>query len=244
MNDGEQIKAQNDLVSIIIPVHDVHKAEQCVKALELQTYKTIEIIQVKLKGFPAEKRNYGFKKSHGAFILFLDEDEYLSPTVIEDCVQKTDEGYEIVTIPVRKKVGKDYKSQCIALIREGTFKTMFFRRDTLCRIGLLDPEFVLSDDVEIRERAIRSNCAMATINSGYIMHDETVVSVSSIIRKTILTRKPFRKLKERYGNQAYREIVRSSFERRRILNELLKKPKYIFGVSFIMLARAIVRRIP
>jgi glycosyltransferase involved in cell wall biosynthesis len=244
MSYREKTITQDNLVSIIIPVHDAQKVGHCLKALELQTYKAIEIIQVKFKGFPAEKRNYGFKKSRGAFVLFLDEDEYLSPTVIEECVQKAKEGYDLVSIPVRKRIGPGYKSQCIALIREGTFKAMFFKRDTLHRIGLLDPEFVLSDDVEIRERAIRNNCTMVTIGSGYIMHDETAVSVSSIIRKTVLTKEPFRKLKERYGSQAYQEIVRSGFERRRILSELLKKPKYIFGVSFIMFTRAVVRRIP
>lgn len=245
MSYCEKTRTHDDLVSVIIPVHDVQKAEQCVKALELQTYRATEIIEVKFKGFPAEKRNYGFKKSHGTYVLFLDEDEYLSPTVIEECVREAKERSDIVvSIPVRKRIGNDYRSQCIALIREGTFKAMFFQRDTLCRIGLLDPEFVLSDDVEIRERAIRNNCTVVTIDSGYIMHDETVVSVTSIIRKTILTRKPFRKLKEKYGTQEYKEIVRSDFERWRILKELLKRPKYIFGVFFIMFTRAIVRRIP
>jgi glycosyltransferase involved in cell wall biosynthesis len=244
MDYCDKTRTQNDLVSIIIPVHDVQKAGQCVKALELQTYKAIEIIQVKFRGFPAEKRNYGFKKSNGAFVLFLDEDEYLSPTVVEECVEKAKEGYDLVSIPVRKRIGNGYRSQCIALIREGTFKAMFFQRDTLCRIGLLDPEFVLSDDVEIRERAARDNCTTATIGNGYIMHDETVVSVTSIIRKTILGRRPFRKLKEKYGSKAFKEIVRSDFERRRILKGIMEKPKYAFGVFFIMLARAMIRRIP
>ena len=167
MNYCNPARTQRDLVSIIIPVHDVQKAEQCVKALDSQTYRALEIIQVKFKGFPAEKRNYGFKKSHGAFVLFLDEDEYPSPTVIEECVQKARKGYDIVSIPIRKKIGSGYRSQCIALIREGTFKAMFFQRNTLCRIGLLDPEFILSDDVEIRERAARNNCTTITIDSGY-----------------------------------------------------------------------------
>ena len=93
---------------MIIPVHNVENTKLCLKALRQQTYRHVETIEVKFKGFPAEKRNAGFRKSRGALVLFLDEDEYLSPTVIEECVAKTKEGHHIVSIPVRKKLGEGY----------------------------------------------------------------------------------------------------------------------------------------
>jgi GT2 family glycosyltransferase len=224
-------------------VHNIQKTQNCVEALNRQTYRELELIKVEFKGFPAEKRNYGFKKSHGNFILFLDEDEYLTPTTIDECVRKAKQGYDIVAIPVKKKVDKGYALQTLAIIRENTVKTMFFKREVLLDIGLFDPQFVLCDDLEIRERALSRQYRIGTIAHGYMLHDENV-SVKSIVQKTILTREPFRKLRSKYGEHAFHRIVRSGFHRRRILKELLKRPKYIFGVLFIMSTRAIIRRIP
>jgi glycosyltransferase involved in cell wall biosynthesis len=228
---------------VVIPVHNIQKTKQCLKALALQTYQAMEIIQVRQRGFPAEKRNYGFKNSHGTFILFLDEDEYLSPTAIEECVHKAKEGYDIVSIPVRKKLGGSYLQQCLSLIRENTVKSLFMRRDVLLDIGLFDPGFVLSDDLDLLGRATRENYSIGTISAGYMFHDEDV-TVRSIIQKTILTRKPFRKLKIKYGDQAFQNMVRASHHRRRIISGLLSTPKYFFGVSIIMLIRSFIRRIP
>lgn len=213
------------------------------KALALQTYKALEIIEVKFKGFPAEKRNYGFRKSHGIFILFLDEDEYLSPSAIKECVNKAKEGYDIVSIPVRKKLGGSYFQQCLSLIRENTVKSLFLRREVLLDIGLFDPEFVLSDDLDLIGRAARKHYTIAIISKGYMFHDENA-SVKSIIQKTILTRKSFRKLKSKYGELAYQDMVRASHHRKRILAGLRGTPKYFFGVSVIMLMRSFIRRIP
>lgn len=122
-------------------------------------------------------------------------------------------------------------------------KSLFIRREVLLDIGLFDPKFVLSDDLDLLGRATRKDYSIGTISAGYMFHDESV-TVKSIIQKTILTRKPFRKLKSKYGNQAYQEMVRVSHHRRRILTGLLSTPKYFFGVSMIMLMRSLIRRIP
>jgi glycosyltransferase involved in cell wall biosynthesis len=228
---------------VIIPVHNIAKTEKCLTALKLQTYKPIEIIQVKFKGFPAEKRNYGFKKSHGEFVLFLDEDEYLSPTAIEECVSKSDQGYSVISIPVRKKPAEGYFRQCLSLIRENTVKSLFFRRTVLLDVGLFNQEFILSDDLDLLGRVARKNYAFGVISSGYMLHDEEV-TVKSVIQKTIVGRKAFRKLRSKYGEQAFQDMVKTSRHRKRILTGVLSVPKYFFGVSTIMLMRSLIRRIP
>jgi len=243
MGRPERPRRRDDTVSVIIPVHDIHKTKQCLKALGLQTYKALEIIEVKSKGLPAEKRNYGFRKSHGAFVLFLDEDEYLSPTAIEECVRKSMEGYDIVSIPVRKKLGRGYFQQCLSLMRENTVKSLFLKREPLLNIGLFDPEFILSDDIDFLERAILKHCTIGVISRGYMLHDEDV-TVRSIIQKTILGRKAFRKLRSKYGEQAYRKIVNAGRHRKRIFVGLLRAPRYLLGVSLIMFMRSFIRRIP
>ncbi len=232
-----------NLVSIIIPVHNSIKAENCIRAIENQTYQNVEIIKVELEGFPAEKRNYGFKLSKGEYVYFLDEDEYLSAGAIEECVKKIEEGYDVVAVPVVKKPTKSYVANCIAIVRESTFKTMFFKREVLEKIGLLDPRFILCDDLEILQRALRSGYKVGAIANGYIVHDEDV-GFNNVIQKTILSRRPFRLLKSTYGADSFSLIVRANFHRKRILKEVSRQPKYLPGVLFLMSTRFILRRIP
>ena len=231
-----------DLVSIIIPIHNPAKAENCIRAIQNQTYKNIEIIKIEFEGFPAEKRNYGLKLSKGDYVYFLDEDEYLTPTVVEECVNKAKEGYDIIAVPVIKKTAKSYVANCIAIIRESTTKTMFFKRSVLDKIGPLDPRFILADDMEILQRAIRAGFKVGTISS-HLVHDEEV-GFTDIMRKTMFARTSFRLLKSTYGKKTFNSIFRASFHRRRILKEISKRPKYLPGVFLLMFVRFILRRMP
>jgi glycosyltransferase involved in cell wall biosynthesis len=231
------------LVSVIIPIHNIKKAEQCIKALNQQTYKNIEIIPVDFKGFPAEKRNYGFRKSKGDFVLFLDEDEYLSPTTIEECVKKAEENYDIIRIPVLKKAAKTYFAQCLSILRESTTKDLFFKRNVLEKIGLFDSSFILCDDLDILERARRAGFNFALVSKSYMIHDEDL-TLKSVIIKTFLARRGFRKLKDKYGEKVFTRIVKPTYHRMRIIKFLLKQPKYLPGVFLIMSLRFLIRRLP
>lgn len=231
------------LVSIVIPVRDRNKLANCLKAIETQSYSKIEVILVEFKGFPVEKRNVGFIASEGEYVYFLDEDEYMSPSVVEECVKKAKEGYDMITVPVIKSVPNEYLAKCIAIIRESTYKTMFFKREVLENIGLFDPKYVLCDDIEIRLRALNAGYKVATIETGSLTHDERV-TVTDILRKTLLSRKAFKMLRQAYGREIYQKLVRAQFHRRRIVRELLVNPVYVLGVVLIMVARFIARRIP
>lgn len=231
------------LVSIIIPVHDRKKLVNCLRAIEAQTYPMIETVLVEFRGLPAEKRNVGFMASEGEYVYFLDEDEYISPTVVEECVRKAEQGYDIVAVPVTKSVPNEYVARCIAIIRESTYKTMFFRRRVLERIGMFDPEYRLCDDVEIRLRALSAGYKVSAIETGSLVHDERV-TLSDTLRKTLISRRGFRKLRQAYGRETYRRVVRAGFHRRRIFRELLASPAHILGVALILVMRFIARRIP
>jgi GT2 family glycosyltransferase len=237
---------KNPLVSIIIPVHIKSKAENCLKALKRQTYPDIEIITVNRKGFPAEKRNYGFSKSKGKYVFFLDEDEYLSPTSIEDCVREAEKGYDVIAVPIIKKPPISYMSKCIAITRINTPKMMFFRRSMLDKIGLFDPKYVLCDDVEILERVIKNGYKIGKVSTCFMLHDEET-GVRGVLYKSLFGRKPF--IEIAYVCQLP-ELVQitglhvTSTNRIRIFRRVLKEPAYIPGVMFVMGLRFIVRRVP
>ena len=104
------MKANNELVSIIIPVYNVEKyIEKCIKSIMNQSYKNIEIIIVD-DGSPDNSkyiieelqnedkriklisqknsgvsiaRNNGIKTASGKYIIFVDADDYLSSEYVE-----------------------------------------------------------------------------------------------------------------------------------------------------------------
>ncbi|MEM2909608.1 MAG: hypothetical protein QXO01_00860 [Nitrososphaerota archaeon] len=232
-----------ELVSIIIPVHDRNKLANCLGAIRAQTYPRIETILVEFRGLPAEKRNVGFVASEGEYVYFLDEDEYISSTVVEECVKKARQGYDIIAVPVTKSVPNEYLAKCIAIIRESTYKTMFFKREVLKKIGLFDPRYRLCDDIEIRLRALNAGYKVSAIETGSLAHDERV-TVTDTLRKTLLSRKAFRMLRQAYGRETYQKLVRTQFHRKRILRELLANPVHILGVALIVVMRFIARRMP
>lgn len=109
-------KVSNEpLVSVIVPIYKVEKyLDKCIETIVNQTYKNLEIILVD-DGSPdncpkmcdkwAEKdnrivvihkkndgvcsaRNMGLDKSKGEWISFVDADDYIEPTYIEDMQKK------------------------------------------------------------------------------------------------------------------------------------------------------------
>lgn len=95
------------MISIIIPVYNATSTiEACLKSIFSQTYKNIEVIIVndgstddltgvllnvsgnfvvyeqENQGAPMA-RNFGFKQSHGEFVIFLDADIIMKPKMLE-----------------------------------------------------------------------------------------------------------------------------------------------------------------
>lgn len=98
-----------EVVSINIPTYNSEKTlRKCLDAVKSQTYKNVEVIVVDsyskdrtldiakkdgckiimCKGGLLEARIAGAKKSKGKYVLLLDSDQILNPTVIERSVEK------------------------------------------------------------------------------------------------------------------------------------------------------------
>lgn len=99
------------LISVIIPVYNVKKyLKRCLDTVISQSYKNLEIILVddgstdgsdricdeiaksdsrivvlhKKNGGLSDARNYGLDHSKGSYISFVDSDDWIAPTMIED----------------------------------------------------------------------------------------------------------------------------------------------------------------
>ena len=238
------MSSSNNSVSIVIPVHNKEKAKSCIDHIKRQTYPNIELILADFKGFPAEKRNYGYRKSKGSLILFLDEDEYMTKTTISACVNKFKEGFGIVGIPQIKLKPKRYLERCASILKENIAKPLFFKREVLEKVGVFRKECVLCDDLDLLIRAFSAGYELGLIDldDGYILHDETN-SLTSIFRKILLGRKSYKKLQAEYGPK-FDVLTRKQSQRKRILKILIKQPVLIPGTLFIMLVSFVGRRIP
>lgn len=116
MTDGENnIKNNNPKVSIIVPVYNVESfLNECVQSIFAQTYKNIEIVLVddgatdnsgkmcdeyslkddrivvihKENGGLSSARNAGIEKATGDYLIFVDSDDVISPSMVETMVSK------------------------------------------------------------------------------------------------------------------------------------------------------------
>ena len=103
----------HELISIVIPVYNVEKyLDECIQSVINQTYKNLQILLIndestdssydicckyskqddriqiinKKNGGAASARNVGIDKATGEYIYFLDSDDYIKETTIEEVV--------------------------------------------------------------------------------------------------------------------------------------------------------------
>ena len=108
----------NSIVSVVVPIFKVEKyIHRCIKSILHQTYPYLEIILVndgspdrcgeiaeeykhkdsriivihKENGGLSDARNEGMKEARGEYIVFVDSDDWLEPTMIEDMLHSMHE---------------------------------------------------------------------------------------------------------------------------------------------------------
>ncbi len=159
------------LVSVVIPVYNSEKTlRQCLESVLGQTHKQCEIVVVdshsvdrtaniareyngrlyQLDGTPNLKRSYGLGQARGEYVLYLDSDMVLTPTVVEDCVACLAGGKADALEIKEVSVARGFWAKCLvptrgAFAQAGIILPRFFHRRVLEAVPV-DEEILFGDD--------------------------------------------------------------------------------------------------
>lgn len=226
------------LVSVIIPTKNSGATlDRCLLSCSRQSYSNFEIILVdnfskdntvdisskystrliQTRAARTEARNIGAASSAGEWILSLDSDMEVSPTVIEECVTLSRVGYDAIIIP-EVSVGKGFWAKCKALEKSAYIgddlieASRFFKRSTFEAVGGYDFELEAGEDWDLNQRIKKAGYNIGRINTLALHHEGELT-----LAKTIMKKHRYGKTISRYRQRHPREanaqlsLIRLSF---------------------------------
>jgi arabinofuranan 3-O-arabinosyltransferase len=198
-------------VSIIIPTNNSGETiEECLRSIQGQDYPLYEVIVVdnfsndntlemakklgaktiQQKSNPAQARNIGVDNSAGKYVLFLDSDQVLSPTVVKECVERCkNEKIGMVVIP-EVFIGKGFWSSCSAAWKNcfeevarlyGDRRDIihneprFFIKEEITHVGMLDNSLPWGEDYDLYRKLKKANVREAECKSKIYHYELTSI---------------------------------------------------------------------
>jgi glycosyltransferase involved in cell wall biosynthesis len=169
-------------VSVVVTTKNEEKnIENCLQSIKNQTFKNIELIvvdnfsedktaelskkyttKVYFKGNErSAQRNYGAKIACGKYIFYLDADMILSPSLLEECVEKCEQTDNCALYIAEQIVGEGFWIK-VRNFERGFYTgsvidaVRFIRRDLFLQVGGFDETLIGPEDWDL-DRKIRAN---------------------------------------------------------------------------------------
>jgi len=256
-------------VSIIIPTYNSGETlEECLRSIQGQNYPFYEVIIVddfsddgtletakefgakiiQQKCNPAQARNIGIANSTGKYALFLDSDQVLSQTVVEECVEKCEnEKIGMVIIP-EVFTGKDFWSFCSAVWKnyyeevERLYgrsrniihsKPRFFIKEQMIGVGVLDNSLLWGEDYDLYERLKKANVKEAECKSK-IYHYE-LTSIRDVLIKNLRYGKSMTSFMQRTKQRVFPMMFRHALLTfREVFRNFRKSPVIVMGCAVLL----------
>lgn len=207
-----QIKKNKTLVSVIIGIKNSEEyIEKCLTAIKNQTYQNVETIVV--DNFSTDKtpeiakkyadvfiqcgpersaqRNRGIQESSGKYVLVLDADQYLTPGVVEEAVNLSEEfNYSGLFVP-EATLASGFWGKCKKFERDfymigdkSVEAIRFFNKEKLLSLELpgFDESQTGSEDWDLSDRFI-AKFPNYHRTMSYLEHDEGHIILKDQIKK-------------------------------------------------------------
>jgi len=249
---------QKSLVSIIIPTRNSGKTiEKCLESIITQTYSNIEVVVVdsysndntqeiaekygvnviEIKAGMSQARNIGVERATGNLILSLDSDMELTPSVVEECVNRVKEGIDAVIIP-EVSVGVGFWAKCRALEKSCYIcddlieASRFFTREVFEKVEGYDPELEAGEDWDLNQRIKKAGYRIRRINP-FIKHHEGRLSLWKTVKKKHQYGKTVKLYKHKHPLIAIQQLslMRPAFIRN--WRKLARDPIHALGMFFM-----------
>ena len=203
--------SKKPLVSVIVPTKNASAfLDRCLNSIARQTYKKIEIIVVDNHSKDRTKAiarsyashiftkgpercsqlNYGASKAKGKYIYRVDQDFFVQPNVIKECVDKCEiEGFDCVAVhntsdptvsfwaKVRKFERDMYKGDSLIV------GCRFWSRKAFFAVDGFDERMIACEDYDIHNRMLEKGFRIGRIQSEEVHLDEPR-TLSEICRKS------------------------------------------------------------
>ena len=238
------------LVSIIIPTKNSEKTlPSCLKSIQRQTYKNIEVIvvdnyskdktreiarkygaKVFLKGPERNAQfNYGVRIARGDYIYFIGSDFVLHPRVVEECVQLVKQGYDAVIVlnisyPKPSLVAKVRFYERLSYYGSGVYEAArFMRKSLFIKVGGFDTKLYANEDYDLHQRLVRAGAKIARTRHSFEIHIGEPKSIKEFIVKNIYYGSNIKYYVKKNPNIAHITPVRASFFKREYVAYLGQK---------------------
>ncbi len=167
-----------------------------------------------MEGERSNCRNFGIKKAQGGYVLVLDSDMTLEPSVLEECVDLAQKGARAIVIREISE-GEGFWSQVRALERSfyagdvNLEAARFFEKKLILEIGGYDPRIVGAEDWDVQQKIINSGISPERTKS-YIIHHEGRLKFWRLIKKKVYYGAAFNEFSTRYPKVFMKTIFRTA----------------------------------
>ena len=247
------------LVTVVITTKNEEKnIANCLQSIRSQTFKNIELIVV--DNFSEDKtaelaekynskvyfrgnersaqRNYGAKVARGEYLIYLDADMILNPTVIEECVAKCEcDNVGALYVPERI-VGNGFWIKVRDFERSFYTGTVidavrFVRRDLFLQVGGFDEKLVGPEDWDFDRKIRKISRTAVTIVPLY--HNEGGFNTKRYLKKKGYYTDGIQRYIEKWGSNDI-ETSKQVGVRYRLIGVFVEKGKWKKLVKHPLLA--------
>jgi glycosyltransferase involved in cell wall biosynthesis len=194
-------------ISLVIPTRNAASSlGRCLASVAAQTRRPDEVIVVdggsqdqtvalarafgatvlEMEANRSAQRNQGARRSSGDYLLFIDADMVLTPRVIEECLDRSAQGFGALVIP-ETFVGTSFWGRVRGFERRfyddawWMQAARWYRREGFTSLGGFDTELIGPEDWDLDQR-IRDRANVSSIEAR-ILHQEGEVDLRTLLRK-------------------------------------------------------------